>query len=415
MNFEEALAFLDDPKRYGSDTDPSLILEGLEKLGNPQNTFRIIHIAGTNGKGSTGTFIASILKQHGESVGHFTSPHVLDFTERIRIDGHNCERDRFARTADTVQVAIGSMPDGENVRAFTLQLYAALVAFREAGVDFAVVEAGIGGTGDATNILMPILSVITPIGLDHMPRLGRNLVEIAENKAGIIKEGVPVVSAPQVESVTEVLQLAASRKKAPIRLIDPAEIEMIEHSPLGNRFIWKTKETELSTRMAGSYQAENAVLATTAVLEILPEISLFDIQEGIEKAFIPGRRQWVRKDPYVIIDGAHNRHAIEAFAKEERAIDGTVGIIGMMEDKQSQEILDYWRESFERLYLVPVDDPRSWDTAFVKREMYARDDGVRNFDSLQEAVESAVLVPGVRELYIMGSLYLAGEALAYFE
>lgn len=412
MTFEEALAFLDDPKRYGSDTDPELIKEGLRAIGNPEESFRIIHLAGTNGKGSTGTFISRILLENGCRVGHFTSPHVVTFTERIRIDGKNCSEALFTEAAYELREAVNHLGRGEEIRAFTLQMYAALLSFQKAGVTHAVIEAGIGGSSDATNVLQSDVCVITPIGLDHMPRLGKNLAEIATDKAGIMKPNIPAVSALQKPEVREILRTTAQSKQSPIKFVQPKEISLSCSTPKGTAFIWKGNTYQ--TNLAGNYQTENAVLAILAVKEIFPDLSDDVVQRGLSKANLPGRRQLVRENPDIIVDGAHNQHAIEAFAKEVREKENTVGIIGMMVDKMNAEILVLWRSCFEELFIVPVDDVRSWLPETVKNMYFSNDSAVRTYSSLEEAIHSAVTLKKLSRLYIMGSFYLAGEALSYF-
>lgn len=414
MIFEEALAFLDDPVRYGSDTDPELIKKGLAALGNPQDSFPILHIAGTNGKGSTGSFIASILKESGAKVGHYTSPHVIDFTERIRIQGANCPRELFCESAALVQSALNRIDRSDEIRAFTLQMYAALVAFREADVDYAIIEAGIGGEGDATNVLTPSLSILTPIGIDHVPRLGRNIVEIAQNKSGIIKSRIPALSAEQAAEVQDVLCQKAEEVGSRLQFVSPETYHVLSVTPGGSEFIWEERQLKLRTRLGGAYQPSNAILAIMASQFLCPQISDEAIVRGVQKASIPGRRQLVAEHPAVIIDGAHNRHAIETFAAERRKIENTVGIVGMMADKGDSTLLQLWRKSFAHLFLVPVDDVRSWQPDDVCAVYFPDDVNVRTFPTLSEALEVAYKIPSIDEIYIMGSLYLAGEALRHF-
>ncbi len=413
MNKQEALEFLDDPRRYGSDTDPALLRAALQRLGSPESGFTIIHLAGTNGKGSTGAYLSSVLRSFGESTGHFTSPHVTDFLERIRINGENCDPTVFARAAEFVRDTLQEMDRFEAIRAFSLQLFTALIAFRNAGVRFAIIEAGIGGRDDATNVLLPRVSVITPIGLDHMSRLGSTVEEIAMHKAGIIKPGVPVFSAPQTAGVDQVIAEAARVNNAPLIRLDPSQLRIERSDPFGVTFLWED-HLKLHTSMGGRYQADNAGLALLVARHLIPDLSDEVLLEGIERAEMPGRRQLVARDPLIVVDGAHNRHAIEAFCTEDAEKPHDVGIIGMMEDKETEEVLRIWRRCFHTLFFVPVEDDRSWNPEKMKRLHYQEDAKVQACASLEEAIQRAKLLkPG--SIYIMGSLYLAGEALHYFQ
>lgn len=412
MNRDEALQFLDDPKRYGSDTDPALLRASLKRLGSPESGCTMIHLAGTNGKGSTGAYLCSLLEASGETAGHFTSPHVLDFLERIRIGGENCDPETFARAAAFVKERLQDMDRFEELRAFSLQLFTALVAFRNAGVRFAVIEAGIGGRDDATNVLIPRVSVLTPVGLDHIPRLGTSLEEIARHKAGIMKPGVPVFSARQ-EPVVETIFTAAARVcGARLTYLPKTAVELVSSDPSGVRFRWDHTHL-LHTRMGGAYQAENAGLAILVAEHLIGPLPEDTLRQGILSARMPGRRQLVCDDPPVVVDGAHNRHAIAALCREKKTDRHRIGIIGMMQDKETEEVVGLWKNCFDTLYLVPVEDERSWDPLRVSEQYLSDHPDCHVFSSLEEA-----LAEGLRHkdalLLIAGSLYLAGEALNYF-
>jgi dihydrofolate synthase/folylpolyglutamate synthase len=412
LNKEQALQFLDDPRRYGADTDPVLLRAALKRLRSPETGYPVIHLAGTNGKGSTGAYLCRILSEHGEPAGHFTSPHVLDFLERIRINNRNIDPDLFCDAARFVKESLQDMPGFKDLRAFSLQMFTALVAFRNAGVRFAVIESGIGGRDDATNVLIPRVSVITPIGMDHMARLGNTVEEIAAHKAGIIKPGVPVFSAPQTPAAGRIITEAARVNNAPLHFLPESQIRIIRSDPGETAFIWENR-LSLKTRMGGVYQAENAGLAIMVARHLVPDIAEEDLQEAVYETSMPGRRQVVAEDPVIVVDGAHNPHAIQAFCKERTKQSKETGIIGMMEDKETEAVLSLWRNCFHTLYLVPVQDTRSWHPVRVKSDYFLEDDHVVAFASLKEAVQKAKQ-SDTDAVYIMGSLYLAGEALTLF-
>lgn len=304
------------------------------------------------------------------------------------------------------------MPGFKDLRAFSLQMFTALVAFRNAGVRFAVIESGIGGRDDATNVLIPRVSVITPIGMDHMARLGNTVEEIAAHKAGIIKPGVPVFSAPQTPAAGRIITEAARVNNAPLHFLPESQIRIIRSDPGETAFIWENR-LSLKTRMGGVYQAENAGLAIMVARHLVPDIAEEDLQEAVYETSMPGRRQVVAEDPVIVVDGAHNPHAIQAFCKERTKQSKETGIIGMMEDKETEAVLSLWRNCFHTLYLVPVQDTRSWHPVRVKSDYFLEDDHVVAFASLKEAVQKAKQYD-TDAVYIMGSLYLAGEALTLF-
>ena len=233
--------------------------------------------------------------------------------------------------------------------------------------------------------------------------------EIAAHKAGIIKPGVPVFSAPQTPAAAD--HYNGPCEQCTAAFLPESQIRIIRSDP-GDGLIWENR-LSLKTRMGGVYQAENAGLAIMVARHLVPDIAEEDLQEAVYETSMPGRRQVVAEDPVIVVDGAHNPHAIQAFCKERTKQSKETGIIGMMEDKETEAVLSLWRNCFHTLYLVPVQDTRSWHPVRVKSDYFLEDDHVVAFASLKEAVQKAKQYD-TDAVYIMGSLYLAGEALTLF-
>lgn len=408
-----ALSFLDDWKRYGTDPDIQKIREALDDLGHPERSFPLIHIAGTNGKGSTGTFLASILHEAGYTVGHFSSPHVQDFRERMRINGNNPSENSFITAANTLKEKMPFLRNHESLKAFTLQMFASFLLFQQEKVDVAIIEVGIGGRTDPTNVISPSVTMITPIDFDHTARLGNTLSEIAWQKAGIIKKEVPVVIGVQQKEAMDVLLNEASELDAPVFTIDD-KTKLLDESGGSISFFYIPTQTVFKTTMGGVYQKDNAACALIAAKLFAGEIDEKTLQKGIENASIPARLQRIQDHPAIIVDGAHNVHGIRAFVQSRKQVEGSIGIIGMMADKLTDEVLSLWRKAFEKVFFVPVYDERSWDPQKIKEDYFPMDPSVFAFDSWQEALQHAK-ESNPEEIYVMGSFYLAGDVLNALE
>ncbi len=299
----------------------------LKRLGNPQNTARSIHITGTKGKGSTAAMIASILTTHGYRTGLYTSPHLLSFTERIRIDGKPINEADFARLLPTLKPEIeyvNKLATFGELTTFELLTALAFVYFREKQVDYQVLETGLGGRLDATNVVKPEVCIITSISYDHTEVLGNTLTLIVTEKAGIIKPGSTVVCAPQVPEVMAVIERVCYERG--VRLLNIARDvnwQSISTSPDGQNFVIKglTGKYNLSIPLIGEYQLENAATAVT-VAEVLvgsgESITPDNIASGLAQVHWPGRLQTLRRRPWIIIDGAHNAYSAQKLTEALR-------------------------------------------------------------------------------------------------
>jgi dihydrofolate synthase/folylpolyglutamate synthase len=349
MKYRETTAYLYGLQQYGMKFGLDNIAKLLSAAGNPQKTFRAVHVGGTNGKGSTAAMIESILRTSGATTGLFTSPHLVNFTERIRVDGEEiAEEDVVALAGEVRQIT-------ERMEEFSPTFFEVVTAmaflyFQRRGVGWAVIEVGLGGRLDATNILMPEATVITEIGYDHCEFLGKTLKEIAGEKAGIIKSGVPVVSAAQRPEAGEVIEKKAVEKGCRLfRYGEEFTAQLLVGSPMDIRFHYTGAGDydDIRLPMAGVHQMGNAAMAIKTI-EVLAEKyaeSQCDIGKGIASVKWPGRLEMARNDPPTLIDGAHNPHAALALSHYLREILASwyqriILVAGIMADKDIDGILN---------------------------------------------------------------------------
>jgi dihydrofolate synthase/folylpolyglutamate synthase len=347
MSYEGTIAYLYSLQKYGMKFGLDNVRKLLSALENPQESFRSIQVAGTNGKGSTAAMIASILRTAGVTTGLFTSPHLVSFTERIRLNGKEISEAEVVALADEVRRAAENIP-GFLPTFFEVTTAMAFLYFRKMHVAWAVIEVGMGGRLDATNILMPEVSVITAIDIDHSDFLGSTLRDIAGEKAGIIKQGVPVITALQHQEAAEVLSLRAREcGSALVSYGKDFSADITDDELVGIRITYQGSREyrNLSLHLAGRHQAQNAALAIKTIEEIMkkyPGIPC-DIRQGLADARWPGRLEFVKDHPPVLIDGAHNPQAAAVLAEYLRkALDlysRIILIMGVMNDKDRAGIM----------------------------------------------------------------------------
>jgi dihydrofolate synthase / folylpolyglutamate synthase len=385
----------------------------LEALGNPQRQFRVVHVAGTNGKGSTCAMIEAGLRAAGIRTGLFTSPHLIEPTERIQIDGipvtpeqFSCAFEMVHRTAETC--GLDCHPTYfETVTAMGFWL------FREMDVETAVVEVGLGGRLDATNAVEPALTVITPVDFDHEAYLGRTIEAIAGEKAGILKPGVPAVFARQRPEAEAVLRARANELAAPLIHAEQFKIENLEIDARGSRF------SGLICPLAGEHQVDNAIAAALAL------VALGVSPEGIAQARWPARLEHVAPNPDIILDGAHNpagARALAAYLTRFYSGRRIWLIYGAMRDKAVEEIAGIlFPLAAELIFTAPASDRALRPQALV--ELAGRGETAPNVAAALEMVRlrGAQEDISAREdisddaVVITGSLFLAGEARALFQ
>lgn len=384
----------------------------LDALGRPQNRCRFVHVAGTNGKGSTCAMIESGLRAAGLRTGLFTSPHLAQPTERIRIDGEPVDAGRFAAAFERVHLAVESLLEAGAIDMHTTYFETvtamALVIFAEERTDKVVLEVGLGGRLDATNVVRPELCVITPIDFDHEAFLGRSLESIAGEKAGILKPGVPAVFARQRPEAAPVLDARAEKVGAPVARTTGWQIRNLELHPAGSRFEAGQPALFIDCPLAGEHQVENAVSAALALRCL--GISDSSIQAGIARTRWPGRLERIFERPEIILDGAHNPAAARALAAYIERFYGARRvrlIYGAMRDKAVAEVGGILFPQAQEVILTAPRQSRAIAPEALR--------GLVDHPNLRVAahIEDALeMPPGDAVTFITGSLFLVAEARA---
>ncbi len=386
----------------------------LEELQHPERNQRLIHVAGTNGKGSTCAMIASALRCAKLRVGLFTSPHLVEPTERIQINGSPLTREEFAHAFDLVHAAAETLIETERIDAhptyFETVTAMAFLSFREQ-CDFSVIEVGLGGRLDATNVITPELTVITPVSFDHESFLGNTLEAIASEKAGILKKGVPLVLSRQMPKPEAVIVAVAKELGCKIIQADARQIQHVASSETGSRFTLDNIGYECT--LAGRHQIENAVTAITACEEL--GIDTESIQAGLSQTRWPGRLEFVQQHPAFILDGAHNpagAHALAVYIQEFWSSRPVWIVYGTMRDKAIDEVAAQLFPLADRLLVTAPDFPRSLrPEAILLAQSHPN---VTIASTLPQAIEIAKTAPPNAAVFFTGSLYLVGEARNLF-
>ena len=382
----------------------------LDELDHPEQNQRFIHVAGTNGKGSTCAMIASVLRCAKLRVGLFTSPHLVEPTERIQINGSPVTKLEFANAFDLVHAAAEKLIETEQIDAdptyFETVTAMAFLSFRE-HCDLSVIEVGLGGRLDATNVITPELTVITPVSFDHESFLGNTLEAIASEKAGILKAGVPLVLSRQMPKPEAVIVAAANDLGSKIIRADARKVEHVASSETGSRFT--LDDTPYECALAGRHQIENTVTAIAACEEI--GIDTKSIQAGLAQTRWPGRLEFIRRHPAFILDGAHNPAGADALAGYIREFwsGRPVWIVyGTMRDKAIDEVAAQLFPLADRLLLTASNFPRSLrPEAILLTQSHPN---VTIAPTLPQAIEIAKTAPPEAAVFFTGSLYLVGEA-----
>ena len=423
MNYQEALDWIHGLHRFGWNPGLSRVVCLLERLGNPQQKLRCIHIAGTNGKGSTAAFLASILEAQGFRVGLYTSPYMEAFTNRMGVNGEDIDRDTLVRLVEEVKPhvdAIAATNLGQPTE-FEVVTALAFLYFAAADPDWVVVEVGLGGRLDATNVITPVVSAITNIGLEHTQVLGDTIEAIAFEKGGIIKPDVPVVTAAEKVAAVDVFRHLAAERGAALYEIDKDITYQITSVSLDGvsfdyQSPWRTLSA-LTSSLLGQHQARNAALAV-AVRELLPaEFDESAVRQGLTNTVWPGRLEVFSKSPLVLVDGAHNTDGIIAL---RQALGDILGhrklrlVLGILGDKAVDEILSLIVPLATAGLIVtkPV-NPRAADPNQVATLAVPYANGVTIIvkENIAEAVSAALTCLGEDEaVCVSGSLYTISEA-----
>ncbi|MHC4208610.1 MAG: bifunctional folylpolyglutamate synthase/dihydrofolate synthase [Planctomycetota bacterium] len=426
MNFERMRVFRYDESVFKLDRVRQL----LEALGNPHEQIRSVHVAGTLGKGSTTAMVASMLQGCGYAVGQYTSPHLTDVRERIAINQQQIGRNDFTELMRQTSATAAKL--GMEPTFFELLTAMAFKYFADQAVDIAVVEAGLGGRLDATNVLTPEVTVITRIDYDHMHILGRSLPEIAGEKAGVLKRRVPALSVEQTPEVEAVLREAAEKLAVPLRIVNKDIEFSYRFGASGNlgphtRVCLLTETGQymhLPVPLPGEHQAMNCGLALAAIDALkgagfsFPEVPL---HEGLAATNTPGRMEIVWKQPRILIDGAHNPAAISALMRCVGAYvpyDSMICIFGCCEDKDIPAMLDRLALGGDKVIFTRARaTPRAAEPDELHRQFTERCGKMSQVAStLPQALDLATRAVGRDDLIcITGSFYLVGEARKYLE
>lgn len=382
-------------------------------LGDPQERLKFVHLAGTNGKGSTATMIAQVMQEAGYRTGLYTSPFLVVFNERIRVNGRMIPDEDLNRLFEQVDAAAKTLtlPAGEHIGEFEFVTALAFLYFVEQNCDIVVLETGLGGAFDATNVILPPeAAVITSISLDHTAVLGDTISQIAQTKAGIFKTGSAHISAPgQQDEALDVLRICA-----PDLTVAP-QAELLSGTPAGSRIIWQGQTYTL--RLPGRYQVENAATSLTTLQALrdrgwrIPEDC---ISRGLEHAFIPGRFQIVRTNPTIILDGGHNPDGIRKLSESVKLLPFTGKlrlVIGMCADKSVREAVKEIGFTPDQIYVTPLQNERTIpaeELALILRETCHV---IVCCENCADALVRAQKDAAPEDLILVcGSLYLVGEA-----
>ncbi len=413
MNYAEAVGFLTSFTKSGTpQTDLSRFRRLCERLGSPQERLRFLHVAGTNGKGSVCAYLDEALRAAGLRTGCFTSPFIRNLRERIRFDGEMIGEADFAACMARVKEAADS-PDYSQ---FELLTAAAFLFYDRVRADAVVLETGIGGLYDCTALVIPLVSVITKIDLDHCALLGNTVAEIAVHKAGIIKPGILAVSAPnQHADALAVLKNRARDCGAPFTEADGAQLTVRENTLRGTRFSYRGNI--FSTKMGGAHQPENAAAAIEALrLLKIPETA---IEYGLKTAALSARMQVYSEDPLTIVDGGHNESgaaAAAALLKAEKL--RPVAVLGMLTTKEWEKALPHLLEQCAAAVFTDGFAPNAVPAEKAAEFAKARGVPAETAKTTGEAIRRArelLFETKSGALLIGGSLYLAGQALEWLE
>lgn len=420
MDYRQAVEFVESSsivrERYGLEK----LQQALHLLGDPHHHTEFVHIAGTNGKGSTAAMTASVLQTAGYRTGLYTSPHLMRYNERMQIDGVPISDEDFVEAASQVQRVceqLGGVPI-----VFEVLTLMALWYFAQQHCDIVVLEVGIGGLLDSTNVIpSPKAAIITQLGMDHTETLGNTLEEIAAQKGGIIKEGTPTVMALQEPSAVAVVQQICDKHHAPLALADPERLRVLDASVAG-QMLEDREYGKLKLPLAGEHQRKNAANVLEAVAMLRTQgyrISDDDVREGIAKTVWPARFERLSTAPDFILDGGHNPqclHAATAALREYYPGQKVIFLVGMMADKDTDHMLAEMASIAKSFVCIRPDSPRAMQPQLLAQQLTERFHlPACACGSVREGIAEATRQAGKEGVVCaLGSLYLAGEVRAAF-
>jgi len=414
-NFEKA----PDLTKRGYRLDRMKLL--LDCFDNPQFFCRVIHIAGSKGKGSTGAFAAAILKEESLRTGVYSSPHISDYRERITIDGNFASEDLYLRNMEQIRTLIEgdrylSLPGGSEPTTFELLTLLAFLLFRDSQCDWVVLETGLGGRLDATNLVNPEIVLLTPIELEHTDLLGSTISEIASEKAGIIKQGKPVYSSLQSLEALDVFRKTAKERDAKFCYLPDLYNSLSTRISLkGSAYNikWSDGSDNNSTlKLLGDFQGDNCSLAIAAIKEVLPKITNQTINRGINKAYLPGRMEILGENPVFMIDGAHTGKSTDKLLKAFQSLFPRKGILifGSVSGKDAEAMADNLAAHFEHIIIsrpgtFKKSDPQSLYSLFKQKNSNT----LLIVNPVEAEKKARELSNGTLPVLTAGSFYMAAE------
>ncbi|ARC84444.1 bifunctional FolC family protein [Clostridium argentinense CDC 2741] len=427
MNYDEAIKYIKETAKFGSKYGLERTEKILEFLGNPHKHIKTMHVAGTNGKGSTTAMLTSILMDAGYNVGTYISPYIEEFEERIQINRNNIPKEELAEVVTEVSKAVSKVVDLGyiNPTEFEIITCAGFLYFHKKNIDYAVIEVGLGGRLDSTNVITPILSIISSISLDHTQILGDTLDKIAYEKAGIIKENVPVILFPQEKVAEDVIEKTCREKNSKLIKVprDISEYVAVTSNTLEGKEI-KTQQINLKNEYIDSYElsllGKHQILNSTVVVYAARElmnlgikISKDNIVNGLKSVQWPGRLEIMKNNPLVVIDGAHN---IDGIKKLTESIDlyfkynKLILILGILADKQVEDMIETIAPKAERIISVTPHSDRAELAEDLKIEIEKLGVRCEAIDSYEEAYKKALSYCNDDDLLLIsGSLYMIGD------
>jgi dihydrofolate synthase/folylpolyglutamate synthase len=420
--YKKSLDYLYNLQKYGMIFGLTQVRRILEAIGNPQDEVLAIHVGGTNGKGSTAAMMASILQKEGYRVGLYTSPHLISFTERIKINDKEIGEDEVANLTNWMRERIESKKIDNHFTFFDFTTAMALQYFKQNMVDLAILEVGLGGRLDSTNVVDPLLSIITNISKDHMEYLGRSILKIAEEKAGIIKHGKSLITAVQQPRVIHLFSEICRQKRSAFYRVGKdfrykREGEMSFNYEGLNRKLWG-----VHINLMGFHQIINATTALGAI-EVLDElgytVSTEAMLQGLREVHWPGRLELVSTSPRVILDGAHNEAGamvLKEYLEKESKYKRLILVIGIMKDKDIKSILNLLTPLASQVILTRPSIDRAASPFLLQKRMGGSGKKAIIIENLYEAIQKGLSLMNQEDLLcITGSLYTIGEAKAFFD
>lgn len=422
MNYEDGMKYIKTVGNFGSNYGLERTERLLEILGNPHKKIKVIHIAGTNGKGSTTSILTSMLIREGFKTGMYTSPFLEEFEERIQINKVNISKADLGIYVGIIKDAVDKVMEEGYSHPTEFEIITCLMFkyFYDEKVDYAVVEVGLGGRLDSTNVVSPVLTVITSISLDHTNILGNTIEEIAGEKGGIIKNNIPLIMYPQeMEEAKNVLISICKEKSSKVYEVkkENRSLDYINEDDFYQRIKIKglLKDYDMNLRLLGEHQIVNCQVAVMAV-EVLSEIEGFDlnnIETGVEDARWNGRLEVLCKEPLIVIDGAHNIQGIKSLKENVLKYfnyNKMHLILGILADKQVNEMIDTIVPLSEDVIALTPHSDRAELATELKKEIYKVNDKVKSFENYKDGFYSALSTARKDDIILVtGSLYMIGE------